>query len=209
MPTLSSNGTQTATVAFLNDDCSIISMPYKDREKYNEYHRQYYKGYKTKRQYYYWKNVDKIREKRKKEWAENKNGIRDRHREYRKKNWKHLLELNNLARKKYREKNRLKIIERARGCLIEAKYTLCDILGSRVCVMCGYSDIRAIHFDHIDGKGHKSRNEMFGRRIMSLYELRRIVKNPVIARKTFQVLCSNCNWIKRWEKFECVRGEIK
>jgi len=65
------------------------------------------------------------------------------------------------------------------------------------CNKCGFSDLRALQIDHIFGGGVTHLKKTNGR----LYPW--IIKNnfPV----GFQVLCANCNWIKRFENNE-VRG---
>jgi len=64
---------------------------------------------------------------------------------------------------------------------------------SNKCRRCGFSDCRALQIDHIDGGGGK--------------ELRCTAQwtylNRVLAESfRFQLLCANCNWIKRSEKSE-------
>jgi len=67
------------------------------------------------------------------------------------------------------------------------------------CVRCGFDDIRALHVDHINGGGGKIRKE--GRH--GLFELWKITRDdPLMARETFQLLCANCNSIKRHENYE-------
>lgn len=70
-------------------------------------------------------------------------------------------------------------------------------LGS-VCVKCGFSDIRALQIDHINGGGSKERknNSNSG----SYYY--KILNNKNLF-KEYQLLCANCNWIKRYENKEC------
>ncbi len=69
-----------------------------------------------------------------------------------------------------------------------------------VCVRCGFSDIRALQFDHIDGGGSKARNgRPFDTRFGSYIQY---LKYASTHPDEFQVLCANCNWIKRWEKGE-------
>ena len=75
------------------------------------------------------------------------------------------------------------------------KQQLYDLLG-RECIKCGYDDIRALQFDHIKGNGGKDRKSLGG----GMY--RYYVKRPVLALITLQVLCANCNWIKRHEEDE-------
>lgn len=70
-----------------------------------------------------------------------------------------------------------------------------QLLGGK-CVKCGFDDWRALQFDHINGGGTKDTMSMVG------------MKNKVIldrikaGSKDYQLLCANCNWIKRYEKGE-------
>ena len=77
------------------------------------------------------------------------------------------------------------------------KEQLLDRLGPR-CTRCGFSDVRILQFDHILGGGTEDKR-----------------KNPNVERKyqmwladlnlemKIQVLCPNCNWLKRVEQKEC------
>ena len=67
------------------------------------------------------------------------------------------------------------------------------------CNSCGFSDIRALSIDHIKGNGNKHRKAI-GR--MDFYQW--IKKNNFP--KGFQVLCFNCQWIKRVQNNEVNRG---
>ena len=64
------------------------------------------------------------------------------------------------------------------------------------CERCGFNDYRALQFDHINGDGAKQRREFGGRNSGAM--ARYIIQHP----SEFQVLCANCNWIKRAEKNE-------
>ena len=77
------------------------------------------------------------------------------------------------------------------------RQALFDILG-RKCVICGFDDERALQFDHINGGGNKDRGgyKRSHRALMCKYVL-----DPDVKLK-LQVLCANCNWIKRYEKKE-------
>lgn len=66
------------------------------------------------------------------------------------------------------------------------------ILG-KVCVACGFTDKRALQVDHINGDGYKERGNIHKR-------LKLIQLNPT----AYQILCANCNWIKR-----VVNGEYR
>lgn len=110
------------------------------------------------------------------------------------------------ARIKYESnpENRAKITKRTNEYLkkrrAELRSKLFEILGGAKCVKCGYSDSRALQFDHVNGGG---RQETKGDYNGNLYGyLLKYVNNPELAKSTFQVLCSNCNWIKRHENNE-------
>lgn len=64
-------------------------------------------------------------------------------------------------------------------------------LGNK-CKKCDFSDARALQVDHVLGGGRSERGWTPSK------FLRKIVSN----RSSYQLLCSNCNWIKRWENGE-------
>ena len=69
------------------------------------------------------------------------------------------------------------------------------VLG-RKCRRCGFSDERALQIDHIAGNGCKER-------ALGSYRLYRRV---LAHKKDYQLLCANCNWIKRFENNEHRNG---
>src|SRR5487761_1158780 len=80
-----------------------------------------------------------------------------------------------------------------------------SVLGN-ICCKCGVSDIRCLQLDHIYGGGTKERiiSNINGKVINTKADrtvcyYRWILKNPVLAKEKFQLLCANCNWIKRYE----------
>lgn len=72
------------------------------------------------------------------------------------------------------------------------------ILGGK-CEKCGFSDIRALQIDHVNGGGKKEHDSL-GR--YGIYK--RAIEQAVLPRglRLYQVLCANCNWIKRAENNE-------
>lgn len=91
---------------------------------------------------------------------------------------------------KSRQKDKLmhaKLHRRTREAVI-------DKLGG-ACVICGFSDYRALQIDHVNGGGTSDR-KLHGHRYGFL---RRVLKDN---NNTYQLLCANCNWIKRWENHE-------
>lgn len=84
----------------------------------------------------------------------------------------------------------------------ELKAKAINVLGGR-CVRCGYkSDIRALQFDHIASDGALERKAN-GINNWALYNS--IIKHG--AQGKYQVLCANCNQIKRMECNEHPTGK--
>ena len=63
-----------------------------------------------------------------------------------------------------------------------------------VCTRCGFNDHRALQIDHIQPVGSKKRHGG-----MNTVALRRIARGET---DNLQLLCANCNWIKRFENDE-------
>jgi len=64
------------------------------------------------------------------------------------------------------------------------------------CVKCGFSDERALQIDHINGGGRKEFLEIHAHGIH-----KKILETPG-SLSEYQLLCANCNWIKRVENHE-------
>lgn len=70
-----------------------------------------------------------------------------------------------------------------------------ELLGNK-CVKCGFSDYRALQIDHINGDSPDD-----GTVTGSSY-YKRVIASIEKEELKYQLLCSNCNWIKRYEKNE-------
>lgn len=68
-----------------------------------------------------------------------------------------------------------------------------EIMGGK-CVRCGFSDARALQIDHINGGGYQETKSGSSRGPTV-----RILKGETA---DYQLLCANCNWIKRFENNE-------
>lgn len=75
----------------------------------------------------------------------------------------------------------------------EQREAIITILGGR-CRKCGFTDRRALQVDHVDGGGNKERKDTK----RATPTLARIIRY----RSKYQLLCANCNWIKRHEERE-------
>ncbi len=83
---------------------------------------------------------------------------------------------------------------------IRYRLELMDILGGKKCKQCGFTDNRALHIDHIKGGGCREYKPQHGYNSMRMYVF--YVKHPEQAKKKLQVLCANCNSIKRYTNGE-------
>lgn len=69
------------------------------------------------------------------------------------------------------------------------------------CARCGFSDYRALQIDHVNDDGYVDKEA----RLDWVKFARRAVKE--IASGRFQLLCANCNWIKKREHEERCRQQ--
>lgn len=73
-----------------------------------------------------------------------------------------------------------------------------EILGGARCKRCGLDDLRVLQIDHVNGGGRGELSRIGGGNAL-VHQVRR---EP----SKYQVLCANCNWIKRHENGEYVGG---
>jgi hypothetical protein len=91
-------------------------------------------------------------------------------------------------------------VSKANSIKINKKRLMCiNVLGGK-CSRCGFSDIRALQIDHVNGGGQKEI-----KKIGSYKMYQNIIENEDV-RKNYQILCANCNWIKRYENKENRNG---
>ena len=88
--------------------------------------------------------------------------------------------------KKYQLKNKKKVIFNYSN-------------GTMKCCKCGFSDLRALILDHKNGKGNIHRKKVGSH----LYQW--LIKNN-FPKDNYQVLCMNCQWIKRYKNKELQKG---
>lgn len=68
-----------------------------------------------------------------------------------------------------------------------------------VCKRCGFSDYRALQIDHVNEEGHREVKAIGNYAIYKRLTVR--IENGEDI-KDYQLLCANCNWIKRFENNE-------
>lgn len=113
-------------------------------------------------------------------------------------NREHLAE-NNQVHKEWRRKNIEKTHLSVRRSLMKFRQNrrqqIISLLGGK-CVHCGYNaDVRALQFDHINGNGSAHRKAFYN---PDAYYKHILSVNG----DGFQLLCANCNVIKKAEKRE-------
>lgn len=97
----------------------------------------------------------------------------------------HIKEQRKRIHKKWRNKIRNKLL---------------GLLGNK-CMKCGITDFRVLQVDHINGNGNKERRIIASCHEYHLYIINKVLKGS----KDYQLLCANCNWIKRYERNENAR----
>lgn len=90
--------------------------------------------------------------------------------------------------KKYYDSNRKIVREKATQQRDKFRKAIIENYGS-ACAFCSFSDERALQLDHINGDGFKEKKDA------TYYK--KHAQEP--DRKRYQLLCANCNWIKRYE----------
>ena len=105
----------------------------------------------------------------------------------------------NAASIRYRKNHPERVREKVARMRIrtrEAKAEIYRLLGGK-CVKCGFEDVRALQIDHIIAIGNNAKRKK--RRGDDLNGYKRILEEIKSGKHNYQLLCANCNWIKRWE----------
>lgn len=102
---------------------------------------------------------------------------------------------------RWREKNRWKWLEIKRNWGTKRRFDVLCFYGGvpPKCKKCGEERIWCLVIDHINNDGYQHRKSMGNKGGHDIYNW--IVKNNYPTNK-FQVLCHNCNWLKRREHRE-------
>jgi len=83
----------------------------------------------------------------------------------------------------------------------EAREAALVSLGKKCC-RCGFDDVRALQIDHVHGGGCR-----LGGHGTPIFH-REVIRSVSMGEEKYQLLCANCNWIKRAENGE-YRGHDK
>lgn len=79
-----------------------------------------------------------------------------------------------------------------------------EIMGNR-CARCGFSDPRALQIDHLKIVGQREREHSYSKFTES--RIRKMNEKGEPWHLEYQLLCANCNWIKRFENNEVRNGD--
>jgi len=96
----------------------------------------------------------------------------------------------------YMRNKRIKYRERILRTERQYRVKALEILGNK-CVRCGFSDLRALQVDHVNGGGTKEHKKYGTSRGIYMQVIRTENKDG-----KYQLLCANCNWIKREDNKE-------
>jgi len=151
----------------------MINIVIKLNRNKKEYLKQYYLQHKEKQI----QLNKKYREQHKEQIKEYHKKYYREHKEKINEYYKEHKEQHKKSQKRYVLKTRLNIIE---------------FLGGK-CIYCGFSDYRALQIDHINGHGCNEFARLGARKFY-----KKVKEHPEL----YQLLCANCNWIKRYENKE-------
>ncbi len=133
-------------------------------------------------------NRQRSREYRAKYYRENSEAFLEKNRIYYNENFERI-----------RERNRTpSALERLKKWNASKRRSALEHLGGSCC-RCGFSDERALQIDHIHGGGTAERNSIGNSGILANV----LASTPG---EVYQLLCANCNWIKKAEKREAPTG---
>ncbi len=97
------------------------------------------------------------------------------------------------------DKTRKKKRQKGREFRRKVRHQIIELLGGK-CQRCGFSDWRALQIDHINSNGKVDYKRFKSFNTTYLKHVTETVKNGDTS--TYQLLCSNCNWIKKYEQNE-------
>lgn len=110
----------------------------------------------------------------------------------------HLYNIKNKEnRRLYRLKNKDKLRNYNKEYSKRLRSAAIDTLGGK-CVSCGVEDIRVLQIDHINGGGSLERKSR--EYVGNFYK--NVIRSFLNKENKYQILCANCNWIKRSENEE-------
>jgi len=98
----------------------------------------------------------------------------------------------------YRKEYNKRVSARYGEAHANRRKALLDLMGGK-CKRCDFSDYRALQIDHVNGGGSKERKRTDYNTKKHHEEVTKSILNK---EQKYQLLCANCNWIKRFEMTE-------
>jgi hypothetical protein len=145
----------------------------------------------TRKEYYhnyYLNHKNQSRQTAKKWRTNNPDKVKEIQKNWKENNPEHAKEIIKKSNHKVRLKIKLEIFNLLGSCCINP-YNQHDK---------PYTDIRALQIDHVNGNGNKERKQFNG----TLPYYKYILEKIKLGSKDYQLMCSNCNNIKRFEENE-------
>jgi hypothetical protein len=93
--------------------------------------------------------------------------------------------------REYRIRNKIILNKKRKEWTLKRRIAIIKKFGGK-CKRCGFDDPRALQIDHVNNGGHKEYKKM------SEFRYYKMVLEDTSGK--YQILCANCNWIKRYEK---------
>lgn len=106
----------------------------------------------------------------------------------------------------YWRENKDKMMKQRLDRRVTVRREIVKFLGEECCV-CGFGDTRALQIDHKMGGGMKEMKEMKSEYLFRIYK--NMILYPEEFSKKYQLLCANCNWIKRYQNKEMVISKYR
>ena len=182
------------------------------REHWPQYYKKHRKNILKQRQIYYRLNRTKILERDRKYNIKNRERKKIYNKEYRLKNLDRLRKQDrnyywgNLDKiRMYRRKNTAKIALTRKRYKLRIKQAVLEHYSAKkipVCEGCGEAGIHLLTIDHINENGAEERRRLGKKGGVEFYVW--LVKNNFPA--GYQVLCYNCNWLKRYKENNSIRS---
>jgi hypothetical protein len=97
---------------------------------------------------------------------------------------------------------RLRLSQRSQLRHYQYRTQVLELLGTE-CSKCRFADRRALQIDHVAGGGYTERKT-----IPSGSRLHRYILSGKADLKKYQILCANCNWIKKFENNETSKRRV-
>lgn len=151
-------------------------------KNYNQLHKEQKREYDKR---YVQEHKNELREYRQRPEVKERN--RNKSRKWQQEHRERVREIGRVSGQKRRDKLKIEIFHLLGN---KCSNPNCLVLG-------GCTDVRCLQIDHVNGGGNKDK-------IGSESYYRKVLNRLRTGSKDYQLLCANCNWIKRYENREAI-----